>query len=64
MTAVVPWTVLDSAITFADPWLRVRSDQVRTVAGDVFGPYHVIEAPDWVTVVPLTRDGTLLLVRE
>ncbi len=25
------------------------------------GPYHVIEAPDWVTVVPLTRDGQRLL---
>lgn len=65
MTALVPWTVLGSTAAFADPWLRVRSDHVRTADGDVFGPYHVIEAPDWVTIVPLTRDGQrLLTVRE
>lgn len=69
MTAALPgvgsWTVLDSSVSFADPRLRVRSDHVRTADGDVFGPYHVIEDPDWVTVVPLTGDGQrLLVVRE
>ena len=65
MTALAPWTVLDSTAAFSDPWLRIRSDHVRTADGDVFGPYHVIEAPDWVAVVPLTRDGQrLLTVRE
>ena len=69
MTAAPPgvgsWTVLDSSVSFADPWLRVRSDHVRTADGDVFEPYHVIEALDWVTVVPLTGDGQrLLTVRE
>lgn len=65
MTAVAPWTVLDSKVVFADPWLRVRSGHVRTADGDVFGPYYVIEVPDWVTVVALTGDGQrLLTVRE
>jgi 8-oxo-dGTP pyrophosphatase MutT (NUDIX family) len=56
--------VLSSAITFSDPWLRVRSDQVRTEEGDVFGPFHVIEYPDWVTIVALTDNQRLVLVRE
>ena len=65
MSVVAPWTVLDSVETFADPWLRVRSDRVRTAGGDVFGPFHVIEYPDWSAVVPLLRDShRLLLVRE
>jgi len=65
MSVVAPWTVLDSAISFADPWLRIRSDRVRTGDGDVFGPFHVVEYPDWVTVVPLVKDSfRLLLVRE
>ena len=38
MSVVAPWTVLDSAVSFSDPWLRIRSDQVRTAGGDVFGP--------------------------
>lgn len=62
---VAPWTVLDSQISLADRWLRVRSDRVRTAEGDVFGPYHVIEYPDWVTVVALTlHSQQLVLVRE
>lgn len=64
MTRPAPWTVLSSTTTFADPWLRVRSDQVCTADGDVFGPFHVIEYPDWVTVVALTGSFRLLLVRE
>ena len=65
MTAVASWTVLDSRLSFADPWLRVRSDRVRTAEGDVFGPFHVIEYPDWVTIVPLAEGSfRLLLVRE
>lgn len=65
MTTVAPWTVLDSKVAFADPWLRVRSDRVRTADGDVLGPFHVIECPDWVTIVALTRDsGRLLSIRQ
>ena len=65
MTALAPWTVIDSTAAFTDPWLRIRSDRVRTADGDVFRPYHVIEAPDWVAVVPPTGDGQqLLTVRE
>lgn len=65
MTAIASWTVLDSKLSFADPWLRVRSDRVCTAEGDVFGPFHVIEYPDWVTVVPLVESSLrLLLVRE
>jgi ADP-ribose pyrophosphatase len=65
MTAVASWTVLDSQLSFADPWLRVRSDRVCTAEGDVFGPYHVIEYPDWTTIVPLVEGSLrLLLVGE
>lgn len=65
MPTVAPWTVLGSEVAFADPWLRVRSDHCRTADGDVIGPFHVIEALDWVTIVPLTQDSLrLLVVRE
>ena len=64
MSTVRPWTVLGSTVAFADPWLRVRSDHCRTAEGDVIGPYHVVEYPDWVTIVALTSEGRLLLVRE
>ncbi len=59
-----PWTVLDSRLTFADPWLQIRSDKCRTADGDVIGPVHVIEYPDWVTIVALTGEEARLLMRR
>ena len=65
MAEPAPWTVLSSQVSFSDPWLRVRSDHCLTGEGDVLGPFHVIEYPDWVTIVPLTRNQQrLIMVRE
>ncbi len=64
MSHPAPWTVLSSSTTFSDPWLTVRSDQVRTADGDTFGTFHVTEYPDWVTIVGLTEGFRLVLVRE
>ncbi len=64
MTRPAPWTVLSSRTTFTDPWLTVRSDQVRTTEGDAPGPFQIIKYPDWVTVVGLTESFRVVLVRE
>jgi ADP-ribose pyrophosphatase len=59
-----PWTVSASRMTFADRWLRVRTDHCLTADGVEINPYHVIESADWTCVVPLTPDLRLVLVRE
>ncbi len=59
-----PWTVSASRMTFADRWLRVRSDDCLTAEGVEVSPFHVIESADWACVVPLTPDLRLVLVRE
>ena len=65
MGSVTPWTVLDRAISFEDPRLRVHSDLCLTPQGEVVGPAHVIESPDQVAVVALTADGSkIVLVRR
>ncbi len=65
LNLVRPWTVLSSKITYEDRWLRIRSDHCLTASGQHVTPYHVIEYPDWVNVVALTRhDLRLVLVRE
>jgi ADP-ribose pyrophosphatase len=59
------WTVIESAITYKDRWLTLRSDRCLTAEGDEISPYHVLEYPDWINVVGFTRDDhRLLLVRE
>jgi ADP-ribose pyrophosphatase len=59
-----PWTVSASRMTFADRWLRVRTDHCLTADGVEVSPYHVIESADWACVVPFTPDLRLVLVRE
>jgi 8-oxo-dGTP pyrophosphatase MutT (NUDIX family) len=59
-----PWTVSASRMTFADRWLRVRTDECLTADGVAVSPYHVIESADWACVVALTPDLRLVLVRE
>ncbi len=64
-TRLVPWRVAASRVTYADRWIRLRSDTCIGADGTVIDPYHVLELPDWVNVVALTADSRrLLLVRE
>ncbi len=62
--AIAPWEVLDSTYNYRDRWLALRSDTVRLPNGRVLTPFHVIEQPDWVTVIALTRDGRIVLAEE
>jgi ADP-ribose pyrophosphatase len=59
-----PWTVLASRMSFEDRWIRLRTDDVRTAAGQTIADFHVLEYPDWINVVPVLDDGRLLMVRE
>jgi 8-oxo-dGTP pyrophosphatase MutT (NUDIX family) len=65
LDAVLPWKVVSSSVTYEDRWLRVRSDHCLTPRGVEVNPFHVIEYPDWVNVVALTRHShQLVLVNE
>ncbi len=59
-----PWKVVESRITHEDRWLKLRSDRCVDREGRVIDPYHVLEFPGWINVVPLTPDGKIVLARE
>ncbi|MBY5347528.1 NUDIX hydrolase [Rhizobium leguminosarum] len=59
-----PWSVTASRITYEDRWIRVRSDDCVTANGTVIAPFHVLDYPDWINVIPLMPDGRVLLTRE
>ena len=62
---VRPWTRLSSQVTYQDCWIHLRSDRCRTADGKIIEPYHVLEYPDWVNLVAITkRERKLLLARE
>lgn len=59
-----PWSVTASRITYRDRWISLRSDDCLTSDGVVIAPFHVLEYPDWINVVPVLPDGRVLLARE
>jgi 8-oxo-dGTP pyrophosphatase MutT (NUDIX family) len=59
-----PWRVLSSTMTFADRWLKVRTDRCLTADGVEVSPYHVIVSANWTSVVALTPDLRLLTIQE
>lgn len=59
-----PWKVEESRVSYEDAWLKVVTDRCRGAGGKLLGDYHTLQYPDWVSVVALTAEGKVLLVRE
>lgn len=58
------WQTLSSEYLFRDLWFKVRKDAYKTPQGKVVDPYYVYEFPEWVTAVPVTDDGRIIMVRQ
>lgn len=58
------WQMLDSEYLIRRPWLTARRDQVRLPNGAEVSEYYVLEYPDWINVIALTRDGRFLMERQ
>jgi ADP-ribose pyrophosphatase len=58
------WQILSSEYLFRDLWFKVRKDRCKTPEGKIVDPYYVYEFPDWVTAVPISDDGRVIMVRQ
>jgi ADP-ribose diphosphatase len=58
------WKILSSEYLFNDLWFKVRKDTCQTPQGKIVDPYYVYEFPEWVTAVPVTDDGKIIMVRQ
>ena len=57
------WRVLDTQYPLTTPFMRVRQDRIQVAEkGEVTYTYE--ERADAVGVVPVTSDGTILLIRQ
>ncbi len=61
---IKPWKILSSRKTFKDPFLSVRTDRCQRDDGHIVPNYHVLEFTDWATIVPVTDEGNIVLIRE
>lgn len=58
------WEVLRSDIMYRCQIFAVRRDESRSLLSGQQSDFHVLETSDWVNVIPLTRDGQVVMVRQ
>lgn len=58
------WKVLSSEYLIQRPWLTARKDHVRLPDGAENDEYYVLEYPDWINVIAITKEGKFLMERQ
>lgn len=59
-----PWKTLHTEYLIREPWLTARRDKVELPDGRIIPEYYVLEYPDWVNVIAITRDGLYVMERQ
>ena len=49
------WKTLETEYLIREPWLTARRDKVELPTGVVLNDYYVLEYPDWVNTIAITR---------
>ena len=58
------WTTLESRYIIHRPWLTARVDKVRLPDGRINPEHYVLEYPEWVNIIAITREGEFVMVRQ
>ena len=58
------WKTLSSEYLFNRPWLTVRRDSYELPDGRIVPEYYILEYPDWVNTLAITKDGLCAGVSE
>jgi 8-oxo-dGTP pyrophosphatase MutT (NUDIX family) len=61
---VKPWQVLESKLLINERWLQLHEERVRLANGHEIERFHVIHGPDWASVLCVTNDSEVVLVRQ
>jgi ADP-ribose pyrophosphatase len=57
------WRTLGRRYLYESPWFAFRVDEVRLPSGEVI-EYGILESAGFASVVPVTEDGDVVLVRQ
>ena len=58
------WKIVSTEYLFRRPWLTARRDVVQLPDGRINPEYYILEYPDWVNVIAITKDGQMILERQ
>lgn len=58
------WKTLSSSIALGEKWFEVRKDKVKLPNGTILDDYFVWNSGDVAMVVPATKEGKFILVKQ
>ena len=58
------WKVISSEYLHNEPWLTVRKDHVMLPNGNHIPAYYILEYPEWVNVIAITREDHFVFIRQ
>lgn len=58
------WELIDSEYLHNEPWLTVKKETLRMPDGKVVPDYYVLEYPNWVNIIAITKDKKFVMVRQ
>lgn len=58
------WKVLKSEYLYRDIWLTARKDTVELPNGNTIPNYYILEYPDWVNTLAITKEGKFIFIRQ
>ena len=58
------WTIVSTEYLIRRPWLTARKDVVRLPDGRINPEYWILEYPDWVNVIAITKEGLMVMERQ
>lgn len=58
------WKVLSSEYVYKDTWLTARKESVQMPSGHIIEPYYVLEYPNWVNTIALTKEGRFVMIKQ
>ncbi|RZK46767.1 MAG: NUDIX hydrolase, partial [Pedobacter sp.] len=61
---ILKWQKLASKYLVRERWATLRVDTCKLPNGTIKDDYYVLEYPNWVNAVALTKENQLILVRQ
>lgn len=58
------WKVLDIEYVIQRPWLTAKREKLELPDGRIVPEYYVLEYPDWVNVIAITKAGQMVMERQ
>ena len=58
------WKKLSSRYLIKEKWATLRVDTCKMPDGTLIDDYYVLEYPDWVNAVALTREGEAIIIQQ